>query len=89
MTQATQEPWLYCSYCERAFRSHSKDRCRYDRCEGNLGDIWEWEILLSLNRSYPVVPVPGVEYPLFGDGSLTNLRRAGRTGETRQPPEGP
>jgi hypothetical protein len=86
MTDSTQEIWLYCIYCERAFRSDSKDNCQYECCDGNLGDIWEWDIVLKLNRNYPEVPVPGEEYPLFGEVGFTNLRRAGYDEETRRLP---
>jgi hypothetical protein len=86
MIKEAQDIWLYCSYCERAFRSNSKNSCSYECCDGNLGDIWDWDIILTLNRGYPEIPVPGKEYPLYGDGSFTNLRRAGYDEETRRLP---
>jgi len=67
--------WLYCTACERAFQSESKKYCKYDGCDGNLGDVWEWEVARELNHGYPNIPIPGKEYPLFGDRNLKNSRR--------------
>ena len=53
MTQSTQDIWLYCINCERAFRSSSKNSCNYSGCEGELGDVWEWEVIRKLNQGYP------------------------------------
>jgi len=77
MTESRRENWLYCTYCERAFLSNSKSYCIYDNCFGNLGDIWDWEIIRNINKGYPEMPVAGREYPLYGDGRFINLRRAG------------
>jgi len=52
-----------------------KKNCAYDCCNGNLGDVWEWEVALELNHGYPKIPIPGEEYPLFGDRNLKNYRR--------------
>ena len=67
--------WLYCTLCERVYQSNAKNRCKHDQCDGNLGDIWEWEVIRDLNRCYPEIPVLGAEYPLFGASSWKNLRR--------------
>ena len=86
MTQSTQDIWLYCINCERAFRSSSKNSCNYSGCEGELGDVWEWEVIRKLNQGYPKIPVFGREYPLYGDGRFVNLRRAGYDEESRSLP---
>jgi len=69
--------WLYCSCCERAFQANTKSSCQYDFCDGHLGDVWGWDVVRKINRGYPKIPVHGKEYPLYGDGRFTNLRRAG------------
>jgi len=70
--------WLYCTACERGFQSDSKNICKYDLCGGNLGDIWEWEVIRELNQSYPQNPTTGREYPLFGERCMENSRRRER-----------
>ena len=74
----TESLWLYCSHCERAFQSKDKNSCQYDSCDGELGDIWGWDVVLELNHSYPETPVHGKEYPLFGDGKYINAGKSGR-----------
>lgn len=71
--------WLYCTACERAFQANSKNTCKYDRCDGHLGDIWGWEVARELNHDYPKIPIPGTEYPLFSDRNLDNPRRCVET----------
>jgi hypothetical protein len=66
--------WLYCSLCERAFHSNSKNSCKYDWCDGGLGDIWGWEVVRQLNGGYPGTPLLDVKYPLFDDRHRMNLR---------------
>ena len=73
----TQTTWVYCTLCERAFLSDSKKYCCYDWCDGDLGDIWGWEVIRDLNPGYPEMPIPGVAYPLFADRSVENPRRRG------------
>ena len=70
--------WLYCTACERGVQSDSKNICKYDLCNGNLGDIWGWEVVRELNKSYLENPTPGQVYPLFGDRRMENLRRSQR-----------
>ena len=67
--------WVYCTICERAFLSDSKEYCIYDCCDGRLGDIWGWQVIRDLNPSYPSIPTAGVEYPLFADKSMENPNR--------------
>jgi len=73
-----EDPWLYCSHCERAFQSKDKNSCQYDSCDGELGDVWGWDVVLELNHSYPEIPVHGREYPLFGAGKYINFGKSGR-----------
>ena len=71
----TNAEWRYCTLCERGFLSNAKFSCKHDYCNGQLGDIWDWEVIRDLNHSYPETPVLGEEYPLFGASYLKNLRR--------------
>jgi hypothetical protein len=77
------QSWLYCVICERAFLSNSKNSCSYHSCAGDLGDVWEWDVLTHLNHGYPETPVPGLEYPLFGSREFINLSKAPRSHPSR------
>ena len=66
---------VYCSLCERTFESDSKANCKYNECNGGLGDIWDWEVVREINPGYPEIPESGLEYPLFGDRSRGPSRR--------------
>jgi diguanylate cyclase (GGDEF)-like protein len=77
MASESESDWLYCIQCERAFRSTSKNSCQYESCEGDLGDIWEWEVIRVLNACYPRVPAKDTGYPLFGNGNHINFGKLG------------
>lgn len=70
--------WFWCMHCERAYPSGSFKRegkhglllCPYPDCSGDLLlDAKGWNMLLDCHPEYPVIPVRGAVYPLYGHGS--------------------
>lgn len=71
--------WFWCLHCERAFwvsddeidtdEKQNEISCSYDECDGfGIGrDIRSWKEIKAGHSDYPLIPVVGKEYPLFGD----------------------
>lgn len=72
--------WFWCLHCERAFPATMPDsarkdecgywidapvKCAFEGCDGHIGDIWEWELVLKANPEYPETPVEGERYALY------------------------
>ena len=77
-TQATesakQSHHLWCIHCERAYpygdfrRVDTRHLCPFPDCVGAAALAWDWERVRKVNPDYPIMPTPGVVYPLFGKG---------------------
>lgn len=72
---ATADTHLWCLHCQRtylktAFR-HDPDGsglelCAYADCDGDaVLDAWDWSKLRHEREGRPLVPEPGVIYPLY------------------------
>jgi hypothetical protein len=69
--------WVWCLHCERVYRYGeyrpvssaefgNLQLCPFDDCDGSPFDLVEWEWVRESNPDYPVVPVWGEWYPLYG-----------------------
>ena len=67
-----RDVWYWCMHCERAYRADEfridefgLQMCPYEDCDGStVLDAWPWSRLVEIN-GYPLVPVKGVEYPMY------------------------
>jgi hypothetical protein len=63
---------VWCLHCERTYRRgecrviDGIDWCPYPGCDGSvMMDQWPWSHVRAENPSYPVIPDPGITYPLY------------------------
>ena len=73
MEDWTDDTWLWCLHCERAFQVKDLRKlgpdyysCKYEDCDGNMIDFHEWNAEKEYyHQGWPDIPQLGKVYPAF------------------------
>lgn len=62
--------FIWCLHCEMANRRdawvENDEYCPEEGCDGSFLDGWNWDDLRKKHSDYPVIPIGGKKYPLYG-----------------------
>jgi len=74
LTGETHGEFTWCLHCEQAYKTEFWVKngwdCPKKKCNGDIVDAFSWHPdhwPMSVNPDYPLIPVEGTYYPLYGE----------------------